>query len=71
MGDGNTNDWGEYKRLILDNHKIHHEHFVRIFDKLGQINVEIASLRVKASLWGGLGGAIPAAIAVAWTFLKN
>ena len=38
---------------------------------LNQMSVEIGKLKVKAGIWGVLGGAIPAAIGVAIWVLKS
>jgi len=35
---------------------------IQILEKVGKINAEVATLKVKASLWGTLGGGIAATI---------
>jgi len=41
-----------------------------IRDDLGLMRAEIAVLKVKAGIWGALGGLIPAAIAIGYMILK-
>ena len=42
----------------------HDEKFGSIESKLTQIQVDIATLKVKAGVWGGIGGLIPVVIAI-------
>lgn len=36
-----------------------------------EVNIEIATLKVKAGLWGALGGAIPVALGLLIMFIKR
>ena len=42
----------------------HDDKFSSIEDKLTKIQVDIATLKVKAGVWGGLAGMIPVVIAI-------
>lgn len=43
----------------------------RIEEKLDNISIEVAKLKVKSGLWGAVAGAIPASITIIYLFIKN
>lgn len=59
-----SNGWGQYQKLVMDKLEDHDGKFGSIEDKLTQIQVDIATLKVKAGVWGGIGGLIPVVIAI-------
>ena len=58
------NGWSKYEKMVIDKLDAHDDKFSGIEDKLTQILVDIATLKVKAGVWGGIGGLIPAIIAI-------
>jgi len=56
--------WSKYEKMVIDKLDDHDAKFSHIEDKLTQIQVDIATLKVKAGVWGGIGGMIPAIIAI-------
>ena len=58
------NGWSKYEKMVIDKLDDHDDKFNGIEDKLTQIQVDIATLKVKAGIWGGIGGLIPAVIAI-------
>ena len=58
------NGWSKYEKMVIDKLDDHDDKFSGIEDKLTQIQVDIATLKVKAGEWGGIGGLIPAIIAI-------
>jgi len=58
------NGWSKYEKMVIDKLDDHDDKFSGIEDKLTQIQVDIATLKVKAGVWGGIGGLIPAVIAI-------
>ena len=58
------NGWSKYEKMVIDKLDDHDGKFNGIEDKLTQIQVDIATLKVKAGVWGGIGGLIPAVIAI-------
>ncbi len=58
------NGWSKYEKMVIDKLDDHDDKFSGIEDKLTQIQVDIATLKVKAGVWGGIGGLIPAIIAI-------
>lgn len=80
----NKNDWVEYKMLVLDKletaikengslaDKVD-EKFSTLDKRLDSISYEIAVLKTKASLWGGMAGVIGsvAISIIAQMFMNN
>jgi len=58
------NGWSKYEKMVIEKLDDHDQKFSGIEDKLTQIQVDIATLKVKAGVWGGIGGMIPAVIAI-------
>ena len=58
------NGWSKYEKMVIDKLDAHDDKFNGIESKLTQIQVDIATLKVKAGIWGGIGGLIPAVIAI-------
>ena len=58
------NGWSKYEKMVIEKVDDHDDKFNGIEDKLTQIQVDIATLKVKAGVWGGIGGLIPAVIAI-------
>ena len=58
------NGWSKYEKMVIDKLDDHDDKFSGIEDMLTQIQVDIATLKVKAGVWGGIGGLIPAIIAI-------
>ena len=58
------NGWSLYQKLVVDKLDDHDGKFTSIEDKLTKIQVDIATLKVKAGVWGGVAGLIPVVIAL-------
>ena len=58
------NGWSKYEKMVIEKLDDHDDKFNGIDNKLTQIQVDIATLKVKAGVWGGIGGLIPAVIAI-------
>jgi len=65
-----TNGWNEYSRLVLAELERHNKLLEEYNKKLNVIQVEIAMLKVKAGIWGALGGVLAAAFAILSRFLS-
>ena len=59
-----TNGWDQYQKLVIDKLGEHDEKFSSIESKLMKIQVDLATLKVKAGIWGGIAGMIPVVIAI-------
>tara|TARA_Y100000034_G_scaffold41417_1_gene50962 strand:- start:41 stop:271 length:231 start_codon:yes stop_codon:yes gene_type:complete len=58
------NGWSRYEKMVMEKLDNHDDKFNGIENKLTQIQVDIATLKVKAGVWGGIGGLIPVIIAI-------
>lgn len=67
--DGNS--WDEWRNHILKELERHNESTEAIFTKLNRLAEDISALKVKAGIWGAVGGAIPVAIAFGIYFLTK
>jgi len=61
----------QYQKLVMDKLEEHDNRFSLINEKLTQIQVDIATLKVKAGVWGGVAGLIPVVIAVVMFFATS
>ena len=59
-----NNGWSQYQKLVVDKLDDHDGKFTSIEDKLTKIQVDLATLKVKAGVWGGVAGLIPVVIAI-------
>lgn len=71
----NDQDWNEYKRLILEALRDLKESHERMENKLDGLQVNQAELKtemkIKGGVWGLIGGALPAIVALAFWLLKG
>ena len=58
------NGWNQYQKLVMDKLTEHDEKFTSIEEKLVKLQVDLATLKVKAGVWGGVAGLIPVVIAI-------
>ena len=63
-----TNGWKQYQKLVMDKLDEHDEKFTNIESKLTQIQVDIATLKVKAGVWGGVAGLVPVVLGLVLFF---
>lgn len=49
-------DWRDYQRMVLWDLKRLSEEVTRLNDKIDHMQIDLASLKVKASIWGVAGG---------------
>ena len=60
----NDESWEKYQKMVIDKLDNHSKRFEEVAQHLTKIQVEIATLKVKASIWGGIAGMIPLIIAI-------
>ena len=63
-----VDSWEQYQKLVMDKLSEHDEKFTSIENKLISLQVDIATLKVKAGVWGGVAGLIPVVIAIVMFF---
>lgn len=57
--------WGEYRRLVLSELERIDRSLAIIHRDVSSIRSEVTTLKVKASVWGLMGGLIPVIVAIA------
>ena len=62
------NGWAQYQKLVMEKLEMHYGKFNNIDSKLTQIQVDIATLKVKAGVWGGIAGLVPVVLALVLFF---
>jgi hypothetical protein len=78
MSTDSTNGWHEYKQLVLRElerltQEIRHERnnykqgMSGVYERLIEVEKEIATLKVRCGIWGLMGGLIPAMTALMLT----
>jgi hypothetical protein len=58
------NGWGEWKNLVLEEIRSQKKTVENMQKTLESINVDIARLKIKAGIWGTIGGAIVIGISI-------
>ena len=66
-----SSNWEEYQVFVLEELKSLNRNIEKVENKLDCISKDTAVLKVKAGLWGLLGGAIPIMIALGIYILKD
>ena len=66
-----SNGWDQYQKLVMDKLSEHDEKFGSIDSKLTQIQVDIATLKVKAGVWGGIAGLVPVVLGIVLFFVTQ
>ena len=62
------NGWAQYQKLVMEKLEMHDGKFNNIDSKLTQIQVDIATLKVKAGIWGGIAGLVPVVLGLVLFF---
>lgn len=70
MVSGETNGWNEWSRHVLAELERNNEELKELRSALEGIRVEIATLKVKAGVWGAAAGLIPTIAAGLFFVLK-
>lgn len=72
MGDKPTNGWEVWGRHVLEELKRLNKCYETLQHDVGKIKGEVEGLKVKAGVWGVIGGGIPILITIAiWFFIKG
>ncbi|MBC8490464.1 MAG: hypothetical protein H8D45_30995 [Bacteroidetes bacterium] len=66
-----SENWDKYQEWVIRDLKRLSENIKEINNKLDDISKDTAMLKVKAGMWGMIGGALPVIIALAFYLLKN
>ena len=66
-----TNGWNQYQKLVMEKLDDHDDKFSNIDNKLTQIQVDIATLKVKAGVWGGIAGLVPVVLGLVLFYVSK
>lgn len=69
--DSNTNGWDQWQKHVLAELARTQKWMGDMAKEQHVLGLEVAKLRVKATLWGLTGGLIPVAVMIAVQTLKN
>ncbi len=67
----NNNGWKEYKIYIQNELKSLNDDMKDVKKSLSEIKVDIAGLKVKASVWGIMGGMVPALLMIFYLLIRS
>jgi len=67
----NNNGWGEWGKYVLKELERLNDCYEEQQKIMQQIQVEIVTLKVKSSIWGGIAGLIPSLSFLIYHLVKN
>ena len=67
----NQNDWNVWSRHVLKELERLNECMIHLDDEMRKISGELVALRVKSGMWGIIGGALPAVVALIYFLLSK
>lgn len=62
---GNNNGWRDYKKLVLHEMGENTKRLDRVIESLGNLQSDVAGLKMKASIAGGVAGLVATGIVTA------
>lgn len=71
MAHESEGDWGEYRRLILQELQRLHQDLNEVKEQIGILHSAVAVLQFKSGLWGFAAGAIPGVAALIYAAVKT
>ena len=66
-----TESWDQYQKLVIDKLNEHDSKFMILENKLTRIQIDIATLKVKAGVWGGVAGLVPVVLGIVLFFVTQ
>lgn len=63
------NDWMEYRQFVVSKLADLDHKQDELGDQMTLVRIDLAMLKVRSGIWGGLAGTIPATVAVIAVFL--
>jgi hypothetical protein len=64
------NDWPEFKRLVLHRLEQQHKDHAEVQAALTAIQVQLATLKARAGVWGAAAGILPALAALLYSLVR-
>ena len=65
------NNWSEYQKLVLAELERHGSLISEIDEKIGNLRVEIAMLKVKSGIWGAAAGLVSVMVFLLYQLLSK
>jgi hypothetical protein len=65
------NGWGEWSKHVLIELERLNKNYSSLSDELQKVQIELATIKEKATIFGALSGAVVLAIGMGVQFLKN
>lgn len=56
--------WSSYEKLVMDKLETLEEDIVALNEQVTLMRIDIAQLKIKAGIWGGVAGMVPAVVGV-------
>ena len=66
-----TESWDQYQKLVIDKLNEHDSKLMVLENKLTRIQIDIATLTVKAGVWGGIAGLVPVVLGIVLFFVTQ
>lgn len=66
-----THEWIEYRRLILSELERLDKAVTELQNKISALKSDVLALQIKATLWGSVGGMLPAIISILYQIFKS
>jgi len=68
---GDSGDWGQWSNLVLAELKRLNESIEKVREDLTTVTLDVATLKVKSSLWGAMAGAITVIAILGVDYMKE
>lgn len=65
------NGWGEWSKHVLKELERLNDCYGGLQKEVQKVRIEIAMLKVKSGIWGGLAGLIPVVLFIAYQLMKG
>lgn len=66
-----SNGWEQWSRHVLVELNRLNNNYERLNEKIDQVCLDVATVKVKAGVWGAIAGIIPAALVAFYLMLKG
>jgi len=70
MSGEDGNGWDEYRKLVMSELLALDSTLNGIMSELTQMRTDLAALKVKAGIWGLIGGALPAIVTIVILYIE-
>lgn len=68
---GGVDGWSNYEKLVMSKLQSLEAGQIDMQEQIVLVRLDVATLKVKAGVWGGLAGLVPAAVGMALVILSG